>query len=141
MAKYDALLSGLRLAGKMGIKEMKVQGDFEMVINHVNILCEAWKFCLKNYKNIVWDEIGYYNAFNITVVPRIFNKLADSMASTATLFQPYLKNPYTKYTVQVSFHPSVPDNIGSWQVFEDDKQICNFLNCINEFPDHIVDEL
>jgi hypothetical protein len=63
------------------------------------------------------------------------------MVSAATLFQPCTPHPYIKYMVEVSFRPFVPDNIGSWQVFEDDRQICNFLNCINEFSDHVIDEI
>jgi hypothetical protein len=43
--------------------------------------------------------------------------------------------------VEVSFRPFVLDNIGSWQVFEDDRHILNFLNCANEFTDHTIDEI
>jgi hypothetical protein len=33
------------------------------------------------------------------------------------------------------------DNIGSWQVFEDDRHILNFLNSANEFTNHTIDEI
>jgi ribonuclease HI len=41
MAEYDALLFGLWKARKMGIKLLKVQGDYELIVNQVTMKCEA----------------------------------------------------------------------------------------------------
>jgi hypothetical protein len=110
----------------MGIKMLKVEGDSELIVNQVKMHCEARNPHLKRYRDAVWDEIECFDAFNITAIPRMFNKLVDSMATAATLFQPCTPHPYIKYMVEVSFHPFVPDNIGSWQVFEDERKYVVF---------------
>jgi hypothetical protein len=57
---------------------------------------------------VVWDEIEYYDAFNISHVHKDLNKLVDSLVTAATLFQPWATNPYITYMVEVYFHPFVP---------------------------------
>jgi hypothetical protein len=52
-----------------------------------------------------------------------------------------MTNPYITHLVEVSFHPYVPDNIGSWKAFEDDRHILNFFNSANEFVNHNIDEI
>lgn len=47
--------------------------------------------------------------------------------------------PHTSYLVEVIFRPSILDNIGCWQVFENERHMFNFLNCINELSFHLVD--
>jgi hypothetical protein len=89
----------------------------------------------------VWDEIEYLDAFNISHIDRNLNEMDDSLAIVATLFQLWLTNPYITHLVEVSFRPFVPDNIGSWQAFEDDRHILNFLNSANEFANHNIDEI
>jgi len=103
--------------------------------------CEARNQRLKRYRNAVWDEIEYFDAFNISHIDRTLNEMVDSLATATTLFQPWLTNPYIMHMVEVSFRPFVPDNIGSSQLFEDDRHILNFLNCANEFVDHTIDEI
>jgi len=49
-----------------------------------------------------------------------------------------LKN--NKCYVEFIFRPSGPDNISNWQVFEDDKQILEFLHCEKTFKNVVSDE-
>jgi hypothetical protein len=79
--------------------------------------CEARHPCMKRYRNVVWDEIELFDAFNITHIGREINKDDDLLARTATLFQPYITNPYIQHLFEVSFHPHVPDNITTMQFF------------------------
>jgi hypothetical protein len=108
MAVYDALLLGLQRARKMGIKQLKVEGDSKLDVNQVKMQCKARNPRLKRYRDAVWGEMDCFNAFNIIVVPCMFNKLVDSMASATTLFQPCTPNPYIKYMVEVSFQSFIP---------------------------------
>ena len=89
----------------------------------------------------MWDEIEYFDACNISHIDRNLNEMVNSLATVATLFTPWMTNPYITHLVEVSFRPHVSDNIGSWQVFEDDRHILNFLNFINEFANHNIDEI
>ena len=46
----------------------------------------------------------------------------------------------TTYEVQIKHRPSIQDNIKHWQAFEDDKQIKEFLECMDEFSKVHIDE-
>jgi hypothetical protein len=67
--------------------------------------------------------------------------MEESLAIVSTLFQPWLTNPYITHLVEVYFHPFFLDSRGSWKVFEDDRNILNFLNYANEFTDHTIDKI
>jgi hypothetical protein len=65
-------------------------------------------------------------------MPRGQNILADGLAtSTATCKIPFC--PTRQYTVEVKCRPTIPDNIRYWQVFGNDDQIEDFLQCKNDF--------
>jgi hypothetical protein len=65
-------------------------------------------------------------------MPRGQNILADGLATSAAS----CKIPFRQtrpYTVEVKCRPTVPDNIRYWQVFGNDDQIEDFLQCKNDF--------
>ena len=45
-----------------------------------------------------------------------------------------------KYEIEVRRRPSVPNNVKSFQFFEDDKQIHKFLTLTKDFEGLVVDE-
>jgi hypothetical protein len=44
------------------------------------------------------------------------------------------------FSLELLFRPSIPDNITSWRVFEDDQQIINFLHMEETFRGAVIDE-
>ena len=71
--------------------------------------------------------IEKFEAFNITVIPRSKNILADSLATVASRLLPLEDYEASGFTVGLLYKPSVPNNISNWKVFEGDEQIINFL--------------
>ena len=65
IAKYEALLLGLRIAHKHGIKCLHVIGDFELVISQVRNTYVSKNKRLKQYRNAFWDMIECFDAFGI----------------------------------------------------------------------------
>ena len=49
-------------------------------------------------------------------------------------------HPNGKYEVKVRHRPSVLENVKSWKIFEDDKQIQNFLILTGDFNGLTIDE-
>jgi hypothetical protein len=96
MVKYKALFLGLEQARKMGIKILKVKGYLELMVNLVRNLCEAKNPRLKRYKEVVWDKIERFDAFNIVAISKDLNQKAYSMASSAALFQPCVPISHTR---------------------------------------------
>ena len=69
-----------------------------------------------------------FMAFGIKTVPRKQNIAADSLAVVASTFQPVEDRRLKQFNIKMLYSPSVPDNIGTFQVFSDDQQIQDFMN-------------
>jgi ribonuclease HI len=71
VAEYEALVLGLRVAKDMGIKEISVFGDAELIVNQIRNIYQAKHPRLRTYRNEVWDLIdSFFLAFNISFIPR-----------------------------------------------------------------------
>jgi hypothetical protein len=133
VADYDALVLGMRATKEMGIREMVVFGDAELIIQQVRNVYQAKYPRLRSYRNEVWDLMdNFFSAFNISFVPREDNTLADSLAVSASLFRIPLPLKIN-CGVKIRYRPSIPDNVKHWKVFEDDLEIEKFLQSVDEF--------
>jgi len=61
------------------------------------------------------------------------NTVHDEVA--ASTLQPIEELMDGKGKYEINFRPSIPDNVEHWQVFDDDKQILNFIHNVQEFKD------
>jgi ribonuclease HI len=140
VAEYEALVLGLRAAKEMGIREVAVFGDAELIVQQVKNVYQTKHPRLKNYRNEVWDLIdSFFLAFNISFIPREENAPADFQAFSASLFEaPALPDDGSE--VEIRYRPSVPDNVRHWRVFEDDQEIEKFLQSIDDFSASHIDE-
>jgi ribonuclease HI len=133
VAEYEALVLGLRAAKDMGIEEISVFGDVELIVHQVRNLYQAKHPRLRSYRNEVWDFIdNFFLAFNISFIPREENIMVDSLVVSTSNFRVPLP-PKLRYDVEVNYRPSIPDNVKHWKVFEDDLEIKRFLETVDEF--------
>jgi ribonuclease HI len=140
VAEYEALLLGLRDTKYMGIEELSVFGDLELIFHQIKNIYQAKHPRLKTYINEVWDLVdNFFLAFNISFIPREDNTMADSLVVSTSHFKVPLP-PKLKYDVGVKYRPSVPDNIKHWKVFEDDNEIKKFLEFVDEFSTLHIDQ-
>jgi ribonuclease HI len=140
VAEYEALVLGLRAAKDMGIEEISVFGDAELIVQQIKNAYQAKHPRLRSYRNEVWDLVdSFFLAFNISFVPREENVMADSLAVSASQFRIPLP-PKLRYDVEIRYRPSVPDNIKHWKVFEDDLEIKRFLESVDEFSALHIDQ-
>jgi ribonuclease HI len=140
VAEYEALVLGLRAAREMGIQEVAVFGDAELVVQQIRNAYQAKHPRLRSYRNEVWDLVdSFFSAFNISFIPREENTMADSLATSASNFKvPF--PPKFRYDVEVKYRPSIPDNVKHWKVFEDDLEIERFLQSVDEFSALHIDQ-
>ena len=69
---------GLRVAKDMGIEEISVFGDAEMIVQQIRSIYQDKNPRLRSYRNEVWDLIdSFFSAFNISFVPREKNFMVD----------------------------------------------------------------
>ena len=69
-----------------------------------------------------------FEALNIKYMPRTLNYEANMLANATSNLFPSDDFSHNKFSVELIYRPSIPDNITNWRVFEDDKQILNFLH-------------
>jgi len=140
MEEYEALVLGMRAAKEMGIKEIAIFGDAELIIQQVRNAYRANNPQLRNYKNEVWDLIdNFFVAFNISFIPREENASANSLVVSASLLEVPLL-PMVKSDVEIKYRPSMPNNVKHWKVFEDDLEIKKFLQSVDDFSVFHIDE-
>lgn len=135
--KYEALILGLDVAIKHGIKCLKVHGDSQLIIAQVRSRYDAKDERLKLYKHVVWDRLEFLEAFNLLWVERSNNIMLDFLANAA------LKNNDITLTgvsmLEIKSRLVVPDNIHNWQVFEDDFDILSFLQGLDTYDGKQID--
>jgi len=73
---------------------------------------------MRNYQQEVHRIIEHFEAFNITMIPRTKNTLADSLDTAASRLSPLEDYEASRFTVKLLYKPSVPNNISNWKVFE-----------------------
>jgi ribonuclease HI len=140
VAEYEALVLGLRAAKDLGIKEISMFGDCELIFHQIRNIYQSKHPQLKSYINEVWDLVdSFFLAFNISFVPREENAMVDSLAASASNFRVPLPSKL-RYDVEVKYRPSIPNNVKHWKVFEDDLEIKRFLETVDEFSSLHIDQ-
>jgi ribonuclease HI len=138
--EYEALLQGLKKEVDLKEKKIKVFGDSEIVIRQVRNTIHCLSSHLKHYQLEVWELIKSFDAFNISPIPRSLNCDVDLLANVASRLIPSEGLMPDTFSVELLYRPSIPDNITSWRVFDDDHQIISFLHLKDTFKDSVIDE-
>ncbi len=138
MAKYEALILGLKLVRNLGAKRVSIMGDSKLVIKQIDVVYMTKDPRLSYYRGTIVEIINTFLETKLPVIPRKHNMEAHSLemfASTCKLpFQ-----PNHQYTTEVRHKLAIPDNLENWQIFFDDKQINNFLISEEEFVNNNID--
>ena len=64
----------------------------------------------------------------------------DMLANATSNLFPSDDFSHNKFSVELIYRPSIPDNITNWRVFEDDEQIINFLHSQDTFKGLVIDD-
>src|SRR4030042_1815318 len=82
-AEYQALILGLREALRLGIREVEVNLDSELVVNQVNGMYRVRDAQLKTLEEEVRRLLGRYSRWVVQYIPRENNREADRLAREA----------------------------------------------------------
>ncbi|GJX61632.1 reverse transcriptase domain-containing protein [Tanacetum coccineum] len=83
-AEYEALIAGLRIAEKMGVRNLEVNVDSKLVANQVNGTYIAKEADMIKYLEKVRALTSTFRAFSIKQVLRSKNKKADALSKMAS---------------------------------------------------------
>lgn len=115
VAEYEALILGLQMTQKRGIKSLKVHGDNELVLNHIRAQRTTKNNLLKSYKHRACDLIEGFEAFNISSVPRNHNKHVDRLAAIGAQHDiPYHVVTEKEQQIKLVARPTMPNNQVNW---------------------------
>jgi hypothetical protein len=137
--EYEALVQGLKKSIDLNVKELNVFEDSEIIVRQVRNTIHFNSSHLKNYQQEVHRLIDHFEAFNINAILREKNILVDSLATNASRLSPLEDYEASRFTVELLYKPSVPNNISNWKVFEGDEQIIKFLTNQDNFKYLAID--
>ncbi|KAH9751207.1 Ribonuclease H [Citrus sinensis] len=83
-AEYEALLAGLRLVQALGVKNLLIFSDSQLVVNQVNCNYEARDLNMIAYLERVNELLKDFERFEIRQIPREQNQRADALAQLAS---------------------------------------------------------
>ncbi|GKC80143.1 reverse transcriptase domain-containing protein [Tanacetum coccineum] len=82
--EYEALIAGLRIAARMGVRNIQVRVDSKLVANQVLGTYIAKEENMIRYLEKTKSMISGFNSFSISQVPRSKNKKADALSKIAS---------------------------------------------------------
>uniref|UniRef100_A0A2N9FJJ2 Uncharacterized protein n=1 Tax=Fagus sylvatica TaxID=28930 RepID=A0A2N9FJJ2_FAGSY len=81
-AEYEALLAGLKLSKKMGVKNLTVKSDSQLVIGQIKGEYEAREDRMKKYLTVVQTLLPHFEKVEFVQIPREENADADRKLPT-----------------------------------------------------------
>lgn len=134
------MITTLKIIKKLGPNKISFYGDSKLVIKQVKGEYQAKDHRMRAYHNAVLDILNTFLEYTLSLIPRNQNFMDDSLTTIASMFKkPIHSNK--KFEINVKHHPAVPNNLRYWQVFQDDKQINNFLQIDEEFTTSYIDDV
>ena len=138
MAKYEALLLGLKAIKSLGADRISVVGYFDLIIQQMKGNFITNDIRLRSYRGAAIEILNTFLESKLTKIPRNQNLHAHSLATFASTCK-FPFNPNHRFSAEIKHRPSVPDNAKNWQVFDSDIQINNFLTLKEEFSSTKID--
>ncbi|XP_070013348.1 uncharacterized protein [Nicotiana sylvestris] len=93
IAEYEARILGLRLAVDMGVQEVFVLGDSDLLVHQIQGELEIWDLKLIPYRQCLHNLCQRFRSIEFRHIPRIHNEVADALATLASM----LHHPYKAY--------------------------------------------
>ncbi|XP_070028847.1 uncharacterized protein [Nicotiana sylvestris] len=85
MAEYEACILGLRLAVDIGVEEVLVLGDSDLLVHQIQGEWEIWDLKLIPYRQCLHDLCQLFRLVEFRNIPRIHNEVADALATLALI--------------------------------------------------------
>lgn len=109
MAEYKLLVIGVKMEIEWKITKLNVYGDSQLVINQVNDKYQTKDEKLMPYKCMVEDFKKYFVSIHFEQVPRLENKVADTMETIASLLEILRNQAHYEFLVEQLSNPIYED--------------------------------
>ena len=91
---------GLKADIEIGISRIHIYGDSQLIVKQVNEVYKTKDEKLIPYRNYVIKLLTYFKEYQFESVPRNSNRLADAMASAASLIPLKVENKEASCTIK-----------------------------------------
>jgi ribonuclease HI len=108
MAEYEALIFGLSAALSLGIRQLLVKGDSQLIIKQVRGECSCNKPRLIAYVLHVRKLEKDFIALELQHVPRANNSTADELSTRASTWAPMLEGVFERRLLRPTAQPAEP---------------------------------
>ena len=88
LAKYEALIDGLKLARDIGVKSLVAQSNSQLIISQVNGPYETRLPCLNKYIRKVKRPLEKFDHFETDKIPQFEKDHTDALAKLASMRMP-----------------------------------------------------
>ncbi|XP_070024910.1 uncharacterized protein [Nicotiana sylvestris] len=85
MAEYEVCILGLRLAVDMGVHEVLVLGDSNLLVHQIQGECETRDLKLIPYRQCLYDLCQRFCSIEFRHIPRIHNEVVNALATLASM--------------------------------------------------------
>lgn len=113
VVEYESLILGLKIMKELQGKRVHIYGDSELVIKQVIGTYKAKHERMRAYRKMVLDLLESFEEFQLLVIPRNQNHIADALAVATSVFKIPIY-PNRRYQIEVKHRPSVPSNVKYW---------------------------
>lgn len=110
--EYEALVIGIKLVVEWKIVELQVFGDSQLVINQFNYEYQTKDDKMMPYKRMVDDFMKYFVNITFEQIQRLKKKVADTMATIASLLEIPERHNHYEFLVEQLFSLAY-DNLDS----------------------------
>src|SRR5262249_53834857 len=109
VVEYEALLTGLRMALALNVRELRIIGDSQLILRQVLAKYRTRDERLRQYHNLVKTLTRQFKKLTYVHTPRSQNILADSLASLASSLDFPLCRDRETITINKMDLPSIQD--------------------------------
>ncbi|XP_070002977.1 uncharacterized protein [Nicotiana sylvestris] len=85
MAEYEACILGLRLVVDMGVQEVLVLGDSDLLVHQIHGEWGTRYLKLIPYRHCLHDLCQWFRSAKFRHIPRIHNEVVDGLATLASM--------------------------------------------------------
>lgn len=96
-AEYEALLAGMKLARKLGVKRLRAFTDSQLVSGQIIGEFEARDPIMSRYLSKVQSHTSFFSHFSISYIPKAENARADALSRLATSVDGTLGRTYMEH--------------------------------------------
>ena len=108
--EYEAMILVILFLKELQVKRVVLHGGSELIIKQMTGEHQARHPRMRSYQNVAKDIIEFFEECNFSLIPRVQNCVANSLATSMAAFK-FLMNPVGKYEIEVRHRTSVLDNL------------------------------